>query len=102
MPPVDPVAPIETCSVEKPPLGTPHDHPSVQRCCGALRAAGLPEATGIVAFGTDAGVFEELGVPGVVMGPGSIAQAHTPDEWIELGQLDAMTDFFERLLTTSA
>lgn len=93
---------IESCSVEKPALGTPHDHLSVQRCRSALQSAGLPEATGIVAFGTDAGVFADVGVPGVVMGPGSIAQAHTPREWVEVAQVDAMTDFFEQLLTTSA
>jgi acetylornithine deacetylase len=34
-------------------------------------------------------VFAEAGVPSVVFGPGSIAQAHTADEWIELAQVDA-------------
>lgn len=93
---------LERISLEKPPLGTPEDHPSVRHCRAALRGLDRPDATGIVAFGTDAGVFAELGIPGVVMGPGSIAQAHTPDEWVEVAQVDAMTDFFERLLETPA
>jgi len=42
-----------------------------------------------VAFGTDASTLQEAGVPCVVFGPGSIAQAHTKAEWIELSQVDA-------------
>ena len=38
-------------------------------------------------YGTNAGVYAAAGVPSVVFGPGSIAQAHTADEWIDLGQL---------------
>ena len=53
----------------------------------------------MVAFGTDAGVFEQSGLPGVVMGPGSIREAHTSKEFVELDQVSAMTDFFEALLT---
>lgn len=41
-----------------------------------------------VAFGTEAGVFSEIGVPTVVCGPGSMsAQGHKPDEYIEIAQL---------------
>ena len=38
-----------------------------------------------VPFGTDASTIAEAGIPAVVFGPGDIAQAHTRDEWIELG-----------------
>ncbi|TWT63886.1 M20 family metallopeptidase [Rubinisphaera italica] len=38
-------------------------------------------------YGTDASTFAAGGVPSVVFGPGSIAQAHTADEWIEIEQL---------------
>jgi len=93
---------VEGISLEKPPLGTPDDHSSVRHCRAALRDLELADATGTVAFGTDAGVFADLGIPGVVMGPGSIAQAHTPDEWIDVAQVDEMTAFFERLLETPA
>jgi acetylornithine deacetylase len=91
---------IADCTLEKPALGTPADHPSVGHCRSALRRIGQAEATGTVAFGTDAGVFSEAGIPGVVMGPGSIEQAHTHREWVETAQVDAMADFFEQLLRT--
>jgi acetylornithine deacetylase len=43
-------------------------------------------------YGTNAGVYAAAGVPSVVLGPGSIAQAHTADEWIDLGQLTAAVE----------
>jgi acetylornithine deacetylase/succinyl-diaminopimelate desuccinylase-like protein len=43
-------------------------------------------------YGTNAGVYSLAGVPSVVFGPGSIQQAHTADEWIDLGQLAAAVD----------
>lgn len=46
-------------------------------------------ATTTVPFGTEAGIFTELGLAAVVCGPGSIAQAHKPDEYLEIAQLDA-------------
>lgn len=52
-----------------------------------------------VAFGTEAGLFHtRAGVPTVVCGPGSIEQAHKPNEFIELSQLDEATIFMDRLL----
>ncbi len=53
---------------------------------------------GKVAFGTEGGRFHEmLGVPTVICGPGSIVQAHKPDEYIETSQLDACDAFMARL-----
>jgi acetylornithine deacetylase len=43
-------------------------------------------------YGTNASVFAAAGVPSLVFGPGSIAQAHTADEWIELAQIDTAAD----------
>ena len=45
-----------------------------------------PELIG-VPFGTDAGPLGAAGIPGIVFGPGDIAQAHTRDEWVELDQV---------------
>ncbi|WP_114155022.1 acetylornithine deacetylase [Chromobacterium haemolyticum] len=43
-----------------------------------------------VSFGTEAGLFsQQVGIPTVVLGPGSITQAHQPDEWLALEQLSA-------------
>jgi acetylornithine deacetylase len=41
----------------------------------------------LVAFGTEAGLFQLLGTSAVVCGPGSIAQAQKPDEFIDIDQL---------------
>jgi acetylornithine deacetylase len=52
-----------------------------------------------VAFGTEAGLFtERLGIPAVVCGPGSIVQAHKPDEFIALDQVAKGEAFLRRLL----
>jgi len=50
-----------------------------------------------VCYGTDAAVFSELGRV-VVCGPGDIAQAHTKDEWISLGQLEKGTEVYRRAI----
>jgi acetylornithine deacetylase len=89
---------LVSCRIEKGPLGTPDDHPAVRLCQRALRAAGLPTEPGTVAFGTDAGVFEQHGLPGVVMGPGSIDLAHTAREFVPVAEVEAMTEIFVRIL----
>ncbi|MCG8590809.1 MAG: M20/M25/M40 family metallo-hydrolase [Proteobacteria bacterium] len=89
---------VARCRVEKPPLGTAPDALPVRACERALGAAGLRAELGTVAFGTDAGLFELAGAPSVVMGPGSIARAHTAREYVEVDQVDDMTDFFVALL----
>lgn len=55
-------------------------------------------STGKVAFGTEAGLFQEMaGIPTLVCGPGSIEQAHKPDEWIALEQIAQCEGFLRRL-----
>ena len=54
--------------------------------------------TGKVAFGTEAGLFAESGIPAVICGPGSIEQAHKPDEFISLEQVALCERFMTRLL----
>jgi len=51
-----------------------------------------------VAYGTEAGLFQEAGIPSVVCGPGNIQQAHKPNEFIELSQVDACVAFIRRLM----
>jgi acetylornithine deacetylase len=50
-----------------------------------------------VSFATEAGQFQQAGLPTVVCGPGSIEQAHQPDEFVELGQLEACAGFVRGL-----
>jgi acetylornithine deacetylase len=53
--------------------------------------------TGKVAFGTEGGLFQQAGIPTVVCGPGSIEQAHKPDEFIVLDQVLRCEEFISRL-----
>jgi len=62
----------------------------------AQRLSGEPRTT-LVAFGTEAGIYKKAGIPTVVCGPGSIAQAHQPDEFVSLEQL-ARCEAFMRAL----
>ena len=55
-------------------------------------------SSGKVSFGTEGGLFEQIGIPAVVCGPGSIEQAHKPNEFIELGQLVQCEAFVEALI----
>lgn len=53
----------------------------------------------VVSYGTEAGIFQATGgVPTVVCGPGSILQAHKPDEYIALTEMQACDEFLGRLL----
>jgi acetylornithine deacetylase len=52
----------------------------------------------VVAFGTEAGLYQQAGIPAIVCGPGSIDVAHRPDEHVSIGQLDGCLDMLRRLL----
>jgi len=55
------------------------------------------DKTGKVSYGTEAGLFQQIGIPTVICGPGDIAQAHTPDEYVALDQLAQCERFMDRL-----
>ena len=59
-------------------------------------------ATGVVSYGTEAGQFQEAGYSAIVCGPGDIAQAHQPDEYLEVSEFEAGQRFMERLLAECA
>ncbi len=77
-------------------LDTDPDHEIVRL---ALRLAG---ETGLskVAFGTEGGGYDAIGIPTVVCGPGNIEQAHKPDEFVSLEQLALCERFIGRLIET--
>jgi acetylornithine deacetylase len=52
---------------------------------------------GKVSFGTEASLFHNASVPTVICGPGHIAQAHQPNEWVELEQIARCEAFMRRL-----
>lgn len=50
-----------------------------------------------VAYATEAGQFQGQGLQTIILGPGSIAQAHQPDEYIDIEQLEACENFLEKM-----
>ncbi|MBN2905539.1 MAG: acetylornithine deacetylase [Rhodobacteraceae bacterium] len=77
-----------------PPLRPESDGPAEAL---ARRLTG-DNGTHVVSYGTEAGQFQEGGYSAVVCGPGDIAQAHQPNEYITLTQLEAGEAFMSRLL----
>lgn len=60
----------------------------------------MPDYGGKVSYGSEGGVFEQIGgIPSVIVGPGSIEQAHKPNEFVEIGQIESCLDFLESLTT---
>jgi len=59
----------------------------------------VPEWSGKVSYGSEGGVFERIGgIPSIIVGPGSIKQAHKPNEFVEISQLSLCLDFLNRLI----
>ncbi len=78
-----------------PALDTPVDSEAVN----FVRALTGGNSTGKITFGTEGGLFQkELGVPAVVCGPGNIAVAHKPDEYVSAEQLALCDQMLGRLL----
>lgn len=76
-----------------PPLVTQSDNPAdalVRRLTGQNEAQ-------VSSFASEAGMFQQAGIPAVLCGPGEIAQAHQPDEFVAASQLDACGDFLRSL-----
>lgn len=69
------------------------DHPAV----AAVQALSGANDTAKLSFGTEAGIFARAGIPTVVCGPGSILQAHKPNEFLARSQLRACEGFLDRL-----
>ncbi|MFK8253671.1 acetylornithine deacetylase [Ancylobacter terrae] len=67
----------------------------------ALRLAGQ-NRTFAVSYGTEGGHFQAAGIPTVICGPGSIDQAHKPDEYIDVAQLRACERFLKGLIAECA
>lgn len=55
-----------------------------------------------VAYGTEAGHFQSYGIPAVICGPGSIEQAHRPDEFCKLSELEACETFLRKVIAKAS
>ena len=75
------------------------DHPLVERLIGAYQqATGRDLAIAALPGATFAGVMIRRGTPAVLCGPGSIEQAHTEDEWVEVAQLPVAARIYTALM----
>jgi acetylornithine deacetylase len=77
-----------------PGLAMDEGSPAV-RLAQELTGANQVEA---VAYGTEAGHFQQYGIPAVICGPGSIEQAHRPDEFCVVSELEACEAFLRKVI----
>jgi acetylornithine deacetylase len=76
--------------------------PVVRALENAVRDTGRPTAVRGVSYGTDASKLARAGIPSVVFGPGSIQQAHSAEEWVELRQVEAAAAILARAIRAFA
>ena len=76
-----------------PPFETPADS-NLVKTCEALTG----HAAESIAFGTEGPFLNQLGLETVILGPGSIEQAHQPDEYLPLNQLQPSVDILRKLI----
>lgn len=89
---------VTTCEVTAPPLDAANDSPAVTL---AFQMTGENSAT-TASFVCEAGLFAGAGIPAVVCGPGSVAQAHQPDEFVEIAQIETCLAFLRRVMERAA
>ena len=73
-----------------------HISPEADVIQAACRAAGTPKAS-TVPYGTEAETYQKF-TQAVILGPGSIDQAHTRGEWIDMGQLQNAVGVYEKMI----
>ena len=89
-----PAAQITTRSICTVPPLEPEENGAAEALACHLTGA---NATNVVAYGTEGGMFQAAGLSTVVCGPGSIEQAHKPNEFIALSQVEACENFMRKL-----
>ena len=80
------------------PLDTPPDSKIVTLLSEILREQKLASEPTGVAFGSDASKFARAGIPSVILGPGSIDQAHTADEYVDVDQVEMAFVVYRELM----
>ena len=85
-----------TVDIAAPTLEVVADSPA-EKFALSLAGSNAPVAMSYVC---EAGLFSNAGIPSIVCGPGSVSEAHQPNEFIAFEQLDSCTNFLNRLLTS--
>ncbi len=91
---VSPNAGVETETIAEVVGLTPMPENAARDLIAELTGA---NGTDVVAFGTEAGLFQQLGMDVVVCGPGSIVQAHKPDEFVSIDQMEQCLTLLHKL-----
>ena len=92
---ISPEADIRTVILNQAPALGPEDNGEAERIARLLTG---DNATHAAAYAAEAGQFQQAGFSTVICGPGSIDQAHQPNEYIELDQIDQCERFLRRLM----
>jgi acetylornithine deacetylase len=85
-------------SIYFPPLDVSLDHPAVSTLSGCLREVGLDETPVGFEAATDLAWYGERKLPGIICGPGSIAQCHVADEYLATEQLRLASQVYAQML----
>lgn len=94
---------FERFSIQFEPSEVPVDAPIVASVQAAMRETGLPDGDGDpigVTYGADARHYIDAGIPTVLFGPGSISQAHFPDETVDFREVETARDVIEQAVRT--
>ena len=94
---------FKNSKIEKEIIGevTGFDRVKKSEACELVSSLTGDNSREVVSFGTEAGLFQEIGISTVVCGPGSIEQAHKVDEFIELNELKKCINFLNGIKSIS-
>ncbi len=81
------------------PLETPADSQAAKQMAAILEAMGLDATLIGVPFGSDASKFAAIGIPSIILGPGSIDQAHAAVEYVDCDQVVKAVSIYRRFMT---
>ena len=81
-----------------PPLDVPLDHPAVPTLAGCLREVGLDASPAGFGAATDLAWYGERRLPGIICGPGRLAQCHVADEYLDTDQLRLAAQVYAQML----
>ena len=89
---------MEPPTVQEPPCEIPVESRVVRTAVQVLKELGMDDEPGGVPFGSDANRLSEVQIPCLVLGPGSIDQAHTAEEYVETDQLEKAFVVYRELM----
>lgn len=91
---------MESPQLEDRPLETPAACSIARHAAQALRGIALDDGAMGVPFGSDASKLSSVGIPSIILGPGSIDQAHTAEEFVDLEQVEKAFVVYRQIMRT--